>query len=219
MSAPALVPSPLYGLRTWAVVGARGDERLAAPQQRTPWPDGGSWLAARCEGHAAPAPGCGCGIHGWHPNAAAARRVLGRRGAIPGVVETTGAVELHRDGFRAERGRPYALFLRRGGNGRLVERLAEAYAAEVIPVGEPADVLGWCRERGMGLEPRVVDELLGPERVAAERDARRRKRRADRLRLVAVLAAIALLLGVGLAATDDPGSRPLYGRTGELHQR
>lgn len=219
MSAPALVPSPLYGLRTWAVVGERGDERLAAPQQRTPWPDGGAWLTATCERHAAPATGCGCGIHGWHPSATAARRVLGRRGAIPGVVETTGAVELHRDGFRAERGRPYALFLRMGGNVRLVARLAEAYAVEVVPVGGPADVLGWCRERGLGLEPRVVDELLGPERVAAERDARRRKRRADRLRLAAVLAAIALLLGGGLAATDNPGDRTLHGRTGAVNQR
>ena len=32
MTAPQLVPSPLYGLRTWSVAGAHGQERLAGPQ-------------------------------------------------------------------------------------------------------------------------------------------------------------------------------------------
>jgi hypothetical protein len=38
MSGPPLVPSPLYGLRTWSVVGASGEERLAGPQQAAPVP-------------------------------------------------------------------------------------------------------------------------------------------------------------------------------------
>jgi hypothetical protein len=221
MSAPALVPGPLYGLRTWSVVGERGSERLAAPQQRTPWPVGGDSLAATCEqngGHAAPAPGCGCGIHAWHPDRAAARRVLGRRGGIPGVIEATGMIELHRDGFRAERARPFALFLRPNGNSRLMRRLGAAYEAEVVEIRGPDDIVAWCRERGLGLEPQVVDELLGPERLAEEVGARRRKARTDRLRIAAVLAAIALLVGAGLAVTSNPGDRPLHGRTGEIHQ-
>jgi hypothetical protein len=76
-------------------------------------------------------------------------------------------------------------------------------------------VLDWCRERGLGLEPAVVDSLLGPERVAAER----RVVRSRRLRLAAALAAIALLLGAGLIVTDDPGDRPLFGRGGVANQR
>jgi hypothetical protein len=39
---------------------------------------------------------------------------------------------------------------------------------------------------------------------------------ADALRVAAVVAAIALLLVLGLAVTDSPGDRPLNGRTGEV---
>src|SRR5688500_15278534 len=100
MTAPQLVPSPLYGLRTWSVAGAQGQERLAGPQLGTDWPDGGAWLTARCatDSHDAPARACACGIHAWHPSLRTARRVLGRRDTIGGVVEAAGAVELHRDG-------------------------------------------------------------------------------------------------------------------------
>jgi len=218
VSAPALVPSPLYGLRTWTVVGERGQERLAGPQQSTPWPEDGGWLTARCardDGHAAPAPWCECGIHAWHPSRRSARRVLGNRGQVAGVVEASGAIEVHRDGFRAERARPFALLVAPRANAGLAGRLAAAYDAELVPVDGPAAALDWCRERGLGLEPAVVDSLLGPERVAAER----RAVRARRLRVAAALAAIALLLGAGLVATDDPGDRPLFGRGGPANQR
>jgi hypothetical protein len=218
VSAPALVPSPLYGLRTWSVVGARGEERLAGPQQSTPWPEAGGWLTASCArdgGHAAPAPECECGIHAWHPARRSARRVLANRGQVPGVVEAGGAVEVHRDGFRAERARPFAVLLGPRANAGLAGRLATAYGAELVPVDGPDAVLAWCRDRGLGLAPAVVDSLLGPERVAAER----RVVRARRLRFAAALAAIALLLGVGLATTDHPGDRTLQGRTGEFRPR
>jgi len=61
----------------------------------------------------------------------------------------------------------------------------------------------------------VVDELLGPDRVADQP----RRARAERLRMAAALAVIALLLALGLAATDDPDARSLYGRTGEVRTR
>jgi hypothetical protein len=218
VSAPALVPSPLYGLRTWSVVGEQGEERLAGPQQSTPWPDAGGWLTARCAragGHAAPAPDCECGIHAWHPTKRAARRVLANRGQVPGVVEASGAVEVHRDGFRAERARPFAVLLAPRVNAGLAGRLASVYGAELVPVDGPDAVLGWCRDRGLGLERAVVDSLLGPERVAAER----RVVRIRRLRFAATLAAIAALLGIGLVATDDPGDRTLQGRAGEARPR
>jgi len=218
VSAPALVPSPLYGLRTWTVVGERGEERLAGPQQSTPWPEHGGWLTARCardDGHTAPAAWCECGIHAWHPTRRAARRVLANRGQVPGVIEASGAIEVHRGGFRAERARPYALLVAPRVNAGLAGRLAAAYDAELVRVDGPGAVLDWCRERGLGLEPAVVDSLLGPERVAAER----RVVRSRRLRLAAALAAIALLLGAGLIVTDDPGDRPLFGRGGPANQR
>src|SRR5918997_1149025 len=137
MTAEALVPSPLFGLRTWSSVGAQGLERLAAPQRGTPWPAGGEWLTARCgdePGHAAPASGCACGIHAWHPSAKTARAVLGRRWEIPGVVECAGAIEVHRDGLRAERARPYALLVPPSTNAARAARLAAAHACELVPV-------------------------------------------------------------------------------------
>lgn len=218
MSGPALVPSPLYGLRTWSVVGPSGGERLAGPQQATPWPEAGGWLTASCargEGHAAPAPGCECGIHAWHPSRRSARRVLAIRREVPGVVEARGAIEVHRDGFRAERARPFALMVLPRANAALAGRLATAYDAELVPVEGPDAILDWCRARGVGLEPAVVDELLGPAGVAEQR----RGIRARRLKFAAALATIALLVGVGLAATDDPGDRTLKGRTGEVRPR
>jgi hypothetical protein len=207
VSAPALVPGPLYGLRTWVVVGGR----LAGPQRGTPWPPGGESLVATCDqGHSAPGDDCECGIHGWHPSTATACRVLGRRGLVAGVVEATGPIELHRNGFRAERVRPYALFA-----GPRFEPVARAYGAELVELRRPREVVEWCRARGLGLEPAVVDELLGAERVAAAR----RAVRVWRLRIVAWLTFVALLLAIGLIVSDDPGDRPLNGRTGEIRQR
>ena len=55
------------------------------------------------------------------------------RWEIPGVVECAGAVEVHREGLRAERARPYALLLLPGANAARAERLAAAHAAQLVP--------------------------------------------------------------------------------------
>jgi hypothetical protein len=210
-----LVPSPLYGLRTWTVAGTDGDELLAAPQQPVTWPVGGAWIEATCAGaggHAAPAPGCSCGIHGWHPRRRWARRIFAVRREIPGVVEASGAIEVHEDGFRAQRARPYALMLAPGRNPALVRRLATAYRVPVVETADPQAVLDWCRERGLGLDRSVVAQLI----AGVQNGGRASRRRTAGLRIAAALAVIGLLLALGLAATDDPGDRPLYGRTGEI---
>jgi hypothetical protein len=217
-----LLSSPLYGLRTWSVRRDQGIERLAGPQNDAVWPVAGAWLEATCAQHpehTAPAPGCNCGIHALHPTRAAARRVLALRGAIPGIVETQGAVELHADGFRAERARPYALMVAPGRNARLVARLAAAHDAEVVEVDGPDAILAWCRERGLGLAPPVVAELLGSDRLTEAKRLTRRRRRAAALRIAAVAAVVALALGVGLLATGDPGDRELSGRGGPANVR
>ena len=216
-TARALVPGPLFGLRTWSVVGARGEEVLEGPQQPAPWPGDGDWLTASCSvdpRHEAPAPGCTCGIHAFHPRRSSARHVLGYRSRVSGVVEAGGAVEVHRDGFRAERARPYAFFLTPRANAALIGRLAEAYRAEVVRAAGADDVLAWCRERGLGLDAAVVDDLLGPDGLAAVRRARLR----TRLRLAGVAVAIAVMLFLGHQFTANPGDRPLFGRTGPVNQ-
>jgi hypothetical protein len=213
-----VVPSPLYGLRTWTVVGEAGSERLAGPHQSVVWPPAGAWLEAACgTGHAPPAPDCDCGAHGWHPRRRSARRIVAARGEVPGVVEASGAIELHEDGFRPQRARPYALVLAAGRNPWLVRRLATAYRVPVVEAAGADAVLGWCRERDLGLGEAVVAELLGTAEVEQRRRARRRRARTDALRIAVALGAVALLLGLGLAATSSPGDRTLYGRTGEIH--
>jgi hypothetical protein len=213
-----LVAGPLYGLRTWAVVGPPGEERLAGPQRRTAWPDGGAWLVAVCErdpGHTAPEHDCACGVHALHPDDANARRILGLRREIPGIVECDGPAEIHPEGFRARRGRPHAFVLQPGRNAGLVGRLARAYDAEVVEVRGPADLVRWCRERGLGLAPGVVDDLLGAETAQAWRRASRRRGRMAVVRVVAALVVGLALAGIAYAAFPDPrGPHYVSGRTG-----
>ena len=216
---PALIPAALHGLRAWAVVGPAGDERLAGPQHRTPWPTQGAWLEATCEHerHPAPAAACNCGVHAWHPRPRWARRVLESRRAIPGVVELRGAVEVHLDGLRAERARPYALVQGRR-NPALVRRLAEAYGVPVIASDDPGALLDWCRERGLGLDEEIVGTLLGADEVERVRRTRRRRLRAGIVRSAAALAAVGALLALASALMPEPkGDRVLFGRTGPVH--
>jgi hypothetical protein len=217
-----LVAAPVYGLRTWTVSGERPDERLSGPYRDAPWPAAGAWLEASCpsaKGHSAPAPGCGCGVHAWHPRKRAARRILAGRREVPGIVEARGAIEVHEDGFRAERARPFALLLAPGRNAGLVHRLGEAYRVPVVEARGEDAVLAWCGERGLGLSAPVVAELLGRGEVEARRRAQHAKARADALRLAAALVVAALLVVVGLLSTGDPGERVLHGRTGEIRTR
>jgi len=94
---PPVVPSAVYGLRTWTVAGERGSERLAGPHRGVPWPTGGEWLDATCElGHAAPAGGCQCGVHAWHP-----RRRTPRAAADP-IRHPNSASELQTERLQTE---------------------------------------------------------------------------------------------------------------------
>jgi hypothetical protein len=218
MAEPPLVAGPLYGLRTWAVVGAPGNERLAGPERGTPWPDGGEWLCAVCERdarHIAPEHDCVCGIHALHPDAANAKRVLRLRRQVAGIVECDGPVEVHAEGFRACRGRPYALVLLPGRNAGLLGRLSRTYGAEVIDVRRPADLVRVCRDRGLGLTPAVVDEILGPETAQEWRRAAERRKRLAVARAVAALVVTLALAALAYAALPDPsGPHYVYGRSG-----
>jgi hypothetical protein len=217
MSDFSLVPGPIYGLRTWRVVGAPGEERLLGSQRTTTWPVGGALLEAECSAsppHDPPGATCACGLHAWHPRRAAARRVCAVRSEVPGILEASGAVEVHADGFRAERGRPYALALLPGRNARQLERLAEAYDIELLHLHGPGELLACCRERGLGLAESVVTELVGAERLAANRRQRRRRG----VLTAAAIAAVGLILAGGATAVD-PGvehGKVLHGRSGEI---
>jgi hypothetical protein len=134
-----LLAGPLYGLRTWRIVRDDGGERLSAPLRGTPWLLDDRWVQATCEhGHTAPGAGCVCGIHAWHPRPAFARRVLSCRFELPGIVEADGAVEVHEDGFRAERHRAKA---RRRRDDALKVALAVAVLALLVVAGRLSGAL------------------------------------------------------------------------------
>jgi hypothetical protein len=141
--------------------------------------------------------------------------VLAPRGTVAGIVEARGAIEVHEDGIRAARARPYALLLTPGCNEAMIRRLAERYGASLVEVRGPRALLAHCREHDIGMGEDVVSELLG----TGDPDERRRARlRNDALRLVAALAVATLLVVLGLQVTaDPPGDHTLFGRTGEIH--
>jgi hypothetical protein len=215
-----LVAGPVYGLRTWVVVGPPGEERLAGPHSATPWPDGGQWLSATCArdpSHHAPEHECVCGLHAWHPSRDTARRVLAPRREVAGVVECDGAIEVHPEGFRAARGRPRALVVTPMRNRALVTRLATAYAADVATVDGPDGLVAWCRERDLGLEPAVVDDLLGPGTASAFRTTARRRRRHLVGGIAAwIVVAILLALLASFALPDSKEPHVVRGRAGEV---
>ena len=138
---------------------------------------------------------------------------------MPGVVEASGAIEVHEDGFRAERARPYALLLPPGRNATRAHRLGEAYHVPVVEVADADAVLRWCSEHGLGLGAPVVAELLGADELDARRRARHAKARANALRVAVAVVVAALLVVLGLVATDSPGDRTLSGRSGEVRTR
>ena len=219
MTDAPLVAGSLFGLRTWRVLAGDGDEALVGPLYNAPWPAGGEWLRASCPGgHLAPDPQCECGLHAWHPRLQSARDVMAVRRVVPGVLEAQGPIEVHEDGFRAQRGRPYALIAVPGRNADLVRRLAERYGAAVIDASRPEQLLAFCRQHRLGMDERVVAELLGIGDPGERRRAKLRKTRSDVLRVAAAVVISVLLVVLGLAvATDPPGAHTLYGRTGEVH--
>jgi hypothetical protein len=212
---PPLFADPLYGLRFWRVTSDEGGELLAGPNRGTHWPPGGEWLQARCPtGHAAPAPGCDCGAHAWHPRRNSVRDVLASRGTVAGIVEAQGAIEVHEDGIRAARARPHTLIVTPGSNQALIRRLADRYDTSLIEIRGPGALLAHCREHDIGLGDDVLTELLGVNPT----ERRRARFRRDALRVAAALVVAALLVVLGLqVAVDPPGPRTLYGRTGEIH--
>jgi hypothetical protein len=148
----------------------------------------------------------------------AARRVLSHRFELPGILEAWGAVEVHEDGFRAAVGRPHALVLSPGRHTHLVRELAEAYGAEVLELRDAAALVRHCRERGLGMSHRVVEDLIGRDVLAARHAERRRGRRRDVRKLVAAAMVCGALGGAGayLAGQEPPGPKHLSGRTGPI---
>ena len=200
VSSAPLVPGPLYGLRTWRVVIEDGRERLSAPQRGTPWTRGRGWIEATCgEDHAAPAAGCRCGIHAWHPRPRVGpadpaqplrpaghrrgrRRRRGPRGGLPRPARPPVRVRAP-PGSQPVRDRAPGRRLRRRGPRPAPPR----GAARRVPRASP---------RPPGADRRASSSA--PEAIAERHRDRARRRRNDALRVAAALLVLAVVCALAV---------------------
>src|SRR5215218_5458501 len=108
---------PIVGFRNWRIFcEGHTPGRLSSPYFPVPW--SAPTLRAEChrlrtaedllrEQHAAPAPGCGCGISAYHAATGEFSKVDYR--GVSGIVTVWGRIEVDSDGMRAEHARVEAL--------------------------------------------------------------------------------------------------------------
>jgi hypothetical protein len=178
---PVLMTGKLHGLRTWRlVIDGHGAIRLGCFGDRSWRPNGETtwaecvpvrYLVRRRHRVASPAAGCECGLYALHPwatrrSAMWCRTVPGDYFAVAGIIEAWGRVQVHDEGFRAQYARPTALLLigiaGESDYGRLVASVARTHLAELIEVASLEDLVGYCRDKGLGLSQQTVTSLLQP---------------------------------------------------------
>ncbi|HVL95277.1 MAG TPA: SCP2 sterol-binding domain-containing protein [Solirubrobacteraceae bacterium] len=148
MPPPPLLTEALPGFRAWEL---RDDGTLwpAAVGERA-WEPGVN--AARCErggAHEAPGAGCTCGLYAFH---SMHRQLAPER--VVGAIAAWGAMEVHRDGFRAGRAAVLALATR-GRASAALRRAAERYGVPLVP----RDVLQPVAALRTGLLPAALLDL------------------------------------------------------------
>ncbi|MBM3668242.1 MAG: hypothetical protein FJW90_12395 [Actinobacteria bacterium] len=199
---PPFFAGSILGVRAW-VVQARlpsSAVRLGAAVASAVWEPHGEWTESVCEPpggggrrHRTPAGGCSCGLYALHPRPDTVGPLYGEHIALHGqsvlndpclvemvgpigIVEACGRVEVHEDGFRAERARPLALIAGAhwpAAPREAIAELAALYEAELLVAERPADVLELVRERGGALGDQRVEELLAPLRPPPQQAAYR----------------------------------------------
>lgn len=124
---------PVIGFRAWHV----DDDGLLRPWtfRALPWRPGvNRAVCARDVRHAAPAPGCLCGLYALRDPSD--RRLRFGAGRAVGAIAAWGELEVHHTGFRAEQACVVALALpeRPSAEEReLLERAAERYGVPLVP--------------------------------------------------------------------------------------
>ncbi len=183
----AVVPGVIHGLRRWQLYLEGSRWRLGSLNQPIIWAPGEAMEAACIhhdfmeddpENHDPPGAGCRCGIYAFHPFGDAAEafeedvdapepgyaRAVGW--TICGVLSAWGRIEVHQEGFRAQRARLEALFLPSNWAGsayhEAIEAVARLYGVPAVE-HESESLIETCRRRWPGLDPDLVDELLVAE--------------------------------------------------------
>ena len=142
-------PRRLHGLRRWQLYLEGSRWRLGSLNQPIIWAPGEAMEAACIhhdfmeddpENHDPPGAGCRCGIYAFHPFGDAAEafeedvdapepgyaRAVGW--TICGVLSAWGRIEVHQEGFRAQRARLEALSCPRTGRARRTTRRSKRSA-------------------------------------------------------------------------------------------
>jgi hypothetical protein len=133
--APDLI-EPIVGFRNWRVV----DGALTSPYSGAEWHE--SLMCARClvASHAAPHPGCDCGVSAYHEPQLRFSTVDFR--GVSGIVTLWGRVEVHDDRMRAEFARIEALALYSRWSARqrtAVTTLARQLGVDLVDLREQAE--------------------------------------------------------------------------------
>jgi hypothetical protein len=176
---PPLIAGKIHGLRVWNISWKDGMLALTGQAQQVPW-RAKEPTKAKCQSHRrhrAPREGCGCGLYALHPTRNSAKQAFRPSDAgyglqrVAGIVEAWGTVEVHKEGFRAEYARPFALILPRelAGTdvGALIEQLATRYDCQVLELDGHRSLYAFCERHNLGLSVPVVRDLLAPKTDAA----------------------------------------------------
>jgi hypothetical protein len=162
-----LVAGPVYGIRSWRLAWRDDRPIMSGAFQDARWSPGTEPTRAYCAvaHHQAPAPDCGCGIYGIHPNrfsdwAHLSNGRSGERNNLVGIIEAWGRVELHDDGFRAEYARPYALVEIKSLGLCDPKQVAAALGIPNLHFRDPGELARYCCAHGLGLDPAVIAELV-----------------------------------------------------------
>lgn len=173
--ATPLVAGTIRGVRAWSLLvdGAGSGDFLGAIGRDVVWPRGRP-MEARCvpggepPRHRAPQPGCTCGIYSHHPHRAV-EALVGYRDhdSVLGVVEVWGRIEVHEDGFRAQRARPLALIADASSPAayrRRVRRVAMGYGVEYVELDGRRAIAAHFLELEDAISAEAVEDLLADER-------------------------------------------------------
>lgn len=146
----SLYPQAALGFRRFQL-GDDGDDFLYPITDHPPWHPDADTYAACDRRHRAPRADCSCGLYAYHE----LRQAQGNYSGVLAAVAARGTLQVHRDGFRAERARILAL-LRPDDDpelARRVERVAQRYGVPVADTPQQLEQIA-----GRYARPVPVDE-------------------------------------------------------------
>ncbi|MGA7398072.1 MAG: hypothetical protein WBW62_11555, partial [Solirubrobacterales bacterium] len=182
---PPFLPGFTYGLRSWRVVNDQGELNLSALVRKSIWnpDDHGPAVCLKSRRHSPPVSSCECGFYCYHQLPWSLRKIccdtqtLMRDLRFSGIMRGWGNIEVHSTGLRSQFAAIDVLFMPPRANRAyraLIQAFADEHNAEIWPITGPEEMLERIRSERPGLNPELIEELLGedfePGLVAREVD-------------------------------------------------